>query len=141
MGHAAASECFTQEENPVTTKIYTSAEEYNSAVQEWKFREPRNPGIISLARAYAVYSSEKDAAAKISHDKLAHCYMGCRISQEVNFRTAEYVGWLKEDKDIKDCNKNTHFDESDFDATVDGAQRGQSAVDAEACMTSCKLKY
>jgi hypothetical protein len=67
--------------------------------------------------------------------------VGCRISQEVNYRTAEYVGWYKEDQDIKDCNKSTHFDVADFDATVEGAQMGQSQIDVAGCLQACTQKY
>lgn len=137
----AAEACFSQEESPETLKPFTSVEEYNSVVQEWKYREPRSPGLVALARAYAVYSSEKAVTAKITGDKRAHCYVGCRISQEVDYRTAEYVGWYKEDKDIKDCNKNSHFDIADFDATADGAQLGQSQPDRKGCMAACKQRY
>lgn len=137
----AAEACFTQEFNPATNKPFASQEDYNSALQEWEFRAPTNPGIFALARAYSVYNKEKTTAQQITYDKRAHCYVGCRISQEVDFRTAEYVGWLKEDRDIKDCNKNSHFDPADFDATVAGAQLGQSQVDAAGCMAACKQNY
>lgn len=137
----AADDCYLHETNPVTKKVFASQAEYNSAVLEWKYREPQSPGLVALARAYAVYSKERAVAEKMTRDKRAHCYMGCRISQDLDYRTAEYVAWYKEEKDIKDCKKGTHFEHADFDATVEGAQMGQSQVDAAGCMQACTQKY
>lgn len=74
-------------------------------------------------------------------DKLAHCYIGCRISQETNYHTADYVGWLKEDRDISDCRGQSYFDEEDYRATVRGAQFGESQPDAPSCERACKQVY
>jgi len=137
----AAAECYTQEFNPQTNKPFTSVAEYNSARKEWQAKAPESPNMFSLAKAYAIYTSEKNAALKIGNDKNAHCYIGCRISQEASYRVAEYVGWLKEDRDLKDCNPNTHFDESDYEATTTGAHLGESQVDADGCAAVCKLSY
>lgn len=137
----AAEACFTQEFNPTTNKVFASQADYDAALSDWQFRAPTSPGLFSLARAYAVYNKEKATAQQITNDKRAHCYVGCRISQDVDFRTAEYVGWLKEDRDIKDCNKGSHFDAADFDATVVGAQLGQSQMDATGCMAACKQNF
>jgi uncharacterized protein YozE (UPF0346 family) len=137
----AANECFTQEINPKTNKAYTSAADYIQDRSDWAAKAPESPNMFSLAKAYAIYKSEKEASLKIGNDKHAHCYMGCRISQGTSYRVAEYVGWLKEDRDIKDCNKNSHFDEADYEATTTGAHLGESQVDAEGCVALCKLSY
>ena len=94
--------------------------------------------MAALMKAYNVYTKEKKIADSLKNDKKAHCYMGCRIAQEVNFKTAEYVGWMKEDQDIRDCKASTHFDEADFVATVKGAELAQSALDGKACFSSCQ---
>jgi hypothetical protein len=140
---AADKSCYKQEFNPDTLKVFSHVEDYNSALQDWQAREPQHPGLVKLAAAYAIYRSEKqsnEALARIK-DKRAHCYVGCRISQELDYRTAEYVGWYKEIKDIKDCNPESHFDPADFDATIDGAHMGQSQVGAAACLQACEQKY
>lgn len=137
----AGSACYTGEVDPKTNRVFTSVEEYNSTLQEWRALAPQSPHILILARAYAVYASEKKNALAIGNDKQAHCYIGCRISQETTYRVAEFVGWLKEDRDIKDCRKQSHFDPADYTATVEGAQLGQSQPDATACLQSCKLNY
>lgn len=137
----AAGECFTQEVNPLTRKMYSSKEIYNEHIQEWTTLAPASPGLFALAKAYGIYSKEKDFANKLRNDKRAHCYIGCRLSQEIDYRTAEYVGWLKEDRDIKDCKKSTHFDSSDYKATRVGATFGESQPDAESCLKVCKENY
>lgn len=138
---AFAQECFSNEINPRTNKIFSSAEVYQGVVQDWLSREPESPGIFTLARAYSIYKKEQAAAQALGNDKRAHCYMGCRISQGTNYRTSEYVGWMKEDRDIKDCKKGTRFEYADFDATVVGGQFGQSQVDATGCVSICKQNY
>lgn len=137
----AEGECYTQEINPHTNKAYTSLEQYNSHKQEWTSIAPESPGLFALARAYGSYSREKAIATKLRNDKRAHCYIGCRLSQEMDYRTAEYVGWLKEDRDIKDCSKATHFDSADYKATRAGATFGESQPDAAGCVAVCKANY
>ena len=137
----AESECYTQEINPCTNKVYASLEQYNTDKQEWASIAPESPGLFALAKAYGIYSREKDFANKLRNDKRAHCYIGCRLSQEMNYRVAEYVGWLKEDRDIKDCNKSTHFDPADYKATRAGATFGESQTDAAGCVAVCKRNF
>lgn len=137
----AQGECFQSEVNPLTRKIYASSEVYTEHLREWTTLAPASPGLFVLAKAYGIYSREKDFTNKLKNDKRAHCYIGCRLSQEIDYRTAEYVGWLKEDRDLKDCKKATHFDSADYKATRVGATLGESQVDAEGCLKSCKLNY
>lgn len=137
----AEGECYTQEINPHTKKVYVSKEQYDMHKQEWTTIAPESPGLFALAKAYRIYSREKDFANKLRNDKRAHCYIGCRLSQEMDYRVAEYVGWLKEDRDIKDCNKATHFDSADYKATRSGATFGESQPDAKGCVAVCKANY
>lgn len=99
------------------------------------------PGPIDLMRAYSLYKKEKAQAEKLGNDKRAHCFLGCRISQHTDYHTADYVGWLKEDRDISDCNPRSHFDEEDYRATVRGAQIGESQNEAATCIQACKQVY
>jgi hypothetical protein len=138
---ALAGECFRSEIDPKTNKIYSSEKIYLDDIKEWQVQKPEVPGMFKLARAYSVYKKEKDFATSLGNDKRAHCYMGCRISQETDYHVAEYVGWLKEDQDIRDCKPTTHFDAADWSATNKGAQLGQSQPDAKGCDLSCKQNY
>lgn len=138
---AFAQACFSSEIDPRTNKIFASDDVYQTTVKDWLSREPRHPGLFDLYAAYGVYKSEQSVAQSLGNDKRAHCYMGCRITQKTNYETTEYVGWLKEDRDIKDCKKGTRFEYADFDATIVGGQKGQSEVDAEGCISTCKRNY
>lgn len=94
-----------------------------------------------LVKAYSVYKNEKTQAERMSSDKRAHCYIGCRIAQETNYETADYVGWLKEKRDLSDCNPKTHFDEEDYKATIRGASFGNTQRDSLGCLQACTQTY
>ncbi|MGZ3769990.1 MAG: hypothetical protein ACXVCP_16000 [Bdellovibrio sp.] len=136
---ALAGACYEQEINFKTGKIFASYDEYQSELQRWEEKAPSTPSYYSLMKAYLLYKNDKDFALKIKNDKVAHCFMGCRISQYTDYHTADYVGWLKEKKDLKDCNINTHYDEYDYVATVRGAQIGENS--SASCLSSCKQIY
>lgn len=104
----------------------------------WQNRKPGHPGTLRLARAWLTYRNEGANLARIKYDKWAHCYGGCRIAQDVDAATVLYVAWLKEDRDLRDCNARTHFDPLDEDATNLGAQLAPQAADAAACLSLCK---
>lgn len=141
VAQAADPLCYQKERNPNTRQAFASADEYDAFRSDWAEQNPGAGNPFSLIKAYNVYKSEKTKAEKMGTDKLAHCYMGCRISQETSYHTADYVGWLKEDRDITDCNYKTRFDEEDYKATARGAQFGESARDAATCESSCKQVY
>ena len=137
----AQSSCYLGETDPRTGKVFASDNDYQDELARWQSKAPSMPGPISLLRAYRVYSAEKDRAAAMKSDKLAHCYMGCRISQTTDYATADYVGWLKEDRDIKDCRKTSHYDEHDYIATLRGAQLGETQNTAQECLRACEQIY
>lgn len=133
--------CWQHEENPATKAPYASEQEWKMDQEYWKQRSPEMANPISLLRAYSVYRSEMQALPKFHSDKQTHCFMGCRIAQTTDFATAQYVAWLKEDRDIKDCDLNTHFETADFDATVAGARIGDGgAKTREECIETCKAQ-
>ena len=118
--------CWTSESNPATLTPYTSQAEWRNDLTKWQRLKPPQASLIHLAKAYAVvYKSEKAKAASFSNDKLAHCYVGCRLTQETNFRTSRFIGWLKEDFDLTDCKMSSHFDPVDYQATVFGSEAGK----------------
>ncbi|WP_295900000.1 hypothetical protein [uncultured Bdellovibrio sp.] len=137
----ADSLCYQSEGNPRTGKAFATDQDYQEELSRWRSQAPSTPNPFSLLKAYNVYSSEKAFANSMKSDKRAHCYMGCRISQSTNYKTADYVGWLKEERDLKDCNRNTHYDEEDYVATLRGATFGESQKDAKGCLQACEQVY
>lgn len=137
----AANTCWQSEENPFTKTPYTSIQEWNHDVEYWQLKKPAMAHPISLIRAYNVYRAEQKAALGFKNDKETHCFYGCRISQTVDYRTAEYVAWLKEDRDLKDCKLSTHFELADFEATLKGADLGGRLNSREECAASCSKEF
>jgi len=129
--------CWTKEENPATKQPYTSHEEWDNDVIAWKKKTHSSTNIVNFIKAYGIYSKEKAKANSFGHDKIAHCYMGCRLSQSINFKTADYLAWYKELKDITDCSMDSHFEDADYVATIVGARAGQDkSIQCEAfCLT------
>lgn len=132
--HQAA--CWKSEINYKTNKVYTSEKPCNAHRVYWSTFNKSTPDPISLSKAYFVYKAEIKKTEKFSKDKVKHCYMGCRISAEIDLPTAEYVAWNKEQDDITDCKLKTHFEVKDYEATVDGAQHPGTALACEKyCLT------
>lgn len=112
----------------------------------WKAVRPDMPGFTDLLKAKKIIDAEKSYSLKLGNDKRAHCYLGCRISEDVNFETADFVAWQKEYNDATDCNQNTHFEIADYDATIKGARRGSSKKlvkirTKKLCTDYCKKVY
>lgn len=89
---------------------------------EWARLEPTAPGWANLARASVVYKREQANLRRLRGDKLQHCYVGCRVAVAVNDQTAIYLGWLKEQWDLTDCDPSTRFEPADERATALGAE-------------------
>lgn len=134
--HADEERCWQNEINPATKRTYTSAAVWQAELDRWKTKEPKAPSLDQLFRAYEIYKNEKSAAQKLKNDKVKHCYIGCRIAQELNPQSAEYVGWYKEAQDLEDCERNTRFEEKDYEATLFGANL--QVTGQEACVSSCR---
>ena len=96
-------------------------------------------GAVQLAMAYAIYKSEKEKSLSLGNDKVAHCYIGCRVAKKISVRTTRYMGWYKEMQDITDCRKATHFEGRDYIATVSGAKAPGSSSDA--CVKYCQSTW
>jgi hypothetical protein len=133
---ANTNSCWKTELNYTTNKVYTSEKLYNAHRAYWSTFNKVTPDPISLSKAYFVYKAEIKRTEKFSKDKLKHCYMGCRISKEIDLPTAKYVAWSKEMDDINDCKIKSHFEIKDYEATVDGAQNpGSPRVCEKYCLT------
>lgn len=138
---AQAKACYEIEIDFRTKKTFSSHADYQATVYDWLMREPAMPGPLSLWRAYGIYKREQQKALGLGNDKTAHCYLGCRIAQDVNYVTADYVGWYKEDQDIRDCKRGSQFDEYDYIATIKGAEIGEQQSDPMTCQRACKQLY
>ena len=138
---ASTNSCFAEETNPATQQRFASLQDYNSFKESWDYQSPGIVNPIHLLRAYQIYKSEKNLALSLGTDKLAHCYLGCRISQVTNYHTTDYVGWLKELRDLTDCNPQSFFDEEDYRATIRGGVLGGSQPDAKSCESACHQIY
>jgi len=118
--------CWTKEENPATKQPYSSFNEWDNDVYEWKRKYHAQFNLVSLVKAFSAYSKEKVKANSFGNDKIAHCYVGCRIAQRTDFRTSRFAAWYKEIKDITDCRMDTHFEAKDYEATLLGAEAGRN---------------
>lgn len=132
-----AQESCALEEIDSTTKKHFTEQQWDQQLEQWMSEEPASPGLLRLGLAFAVYTNEKPKTKKLRGDKRKHCYMGCRISQELGYETAEYVAWLKEHEDLTDCNGSTYFEIRDFEVTVYGAELGQTSKDPAFCIQEC----
>lgn len=136
----AAKTCWRQEINPATEKIFVSASAYQAQLNDWNNQVPEMPNPLNLLTAHNLYTNTFAAqAARIRNDKVKHCYVGCRIAQRTSARTAEYVGWIKEQQDLTDCRARSHFDPVDYEATVFGARL--SVETAAACLSQCRAEW
>lgn len=110
---------------------------------DWKKVRPDMTGFSDLLNAKKIIDSERSYSLKLGNDKRAHCYLGCRISAEVDFESARFAAWQKEYSDATDCNPKTHFEIADFDATIKGARRGsQKPIQTKKlCADYCKKSY
>lgn len=136
---ASANVCFQSEKNFRTGTRFKSAGEYSEELKWWENKAPNTPSIFSLVKAYFLYSNQKAYVDSLKSDKVAHCYLGCRISQVTSYSTADYVGWLKEQRDLTDCKPKTRFDEADYQATIRGGQIGENR--AADCLQACRQVY
>jgi hypothetical protein len=129
--------CFNKEINPSTKKPYANVKVWQADLDAWNKSAPGNPYTSDLLKAYDIYKREYKKTLSFKKDKVQHCYMGCKIAQEVNLKTTTYVGWYKEQEDLTDCKLTTHFEQLDFTATVDGGLLGASSKTVN-CEIECK---
>lgn len=134
--------CWQNEIDPRTDKRFTSQENYNQLLQWWREQEPALPNPFALYRGWNVSKQvSSEAKRELKNDKQMHCYVGCRISQEVSFTTAAYAGWRKEFQDLTDCAVGTRFEIEDYTSTVNGAKVGYRNQGANVCLTHCESSY
>lgn len=135
---AQESLCYQSERDPRTDRPFENQEDYDSLTQSWNQRSPGLVNPLNLLKAYSVYKREVARAKKMGNDKQMHCYLGCRIAQETHLSTVDYVGWLKESRDLSDCNLRSRFEEEDYLATLRGGQYGEANSNPESCERACR---
>lgn len=121
-----------------------SFEEWQALVDKWEDRRPPYPGLVSFARGAtsglkAIAQLRADPASR--NDKWQHCVWGSAIAAATDIATAEYHGWLKEQRDLTDGSSSSSFDEVDFLATLDGASLATEGQECEACQEICELRW
>jgi hypothetical protein len=129
--------CWQNEFDFASQAMFASELEYDRLSIDWKKVEPPSPDPVSLAYAYSIYKNEQTTARAMGNDKAQHCYFGCRFSQRLSYQTANYLAWLKENRDLHDCNTGTRFEPQDYEATMNGAEIGRSYRTKQACVDFC----
>jgi hypothetical protein len=103
-------------------------------VDDWINMKPNYPNAQLMERLPNVAEdAKKYAETKNGTDKVKHCFAGCFIRQNLDKTSALFVAWLKELMDASDCNPQTHFEESDYFATVAGALVGKNMSCEKFC--------
>jgi len=145
LGAAAAAEsvgaCYENEIDPQTKQIYQNEAQWKADREGLWAKAPSSPNFYRLKLGYDVSVEESKNSRGIGSDKRKHCYVGCRIANEVGHDVAVYAGYYKEDKDLLDCNPKTNFDLKDIEATVLGADialKNPDKADGEYCRTECR---
>lgn len=104
---------------------------------EWAALEPTRPRLRDMARATVLYRSEREQAMRLRGDKVRHCFIGCRLSVAINPTTGLYLGWLKEQWDLTDCDPATRFEPADERATALGVELAER-IQGIDCRRECE---
>ncbi len=128
--------CYENEIDFKTLQPFVSNDEYLQEKANWDLVSRPAVGVFELMRAYAVYRLEKSRAMVLKSDKAKHCYIGCVVALSTSPKVTDYLGWLKEDMDLADCDRGSLFEPADMSATSMGARLG--ARDKKECATLCR---
>ncbi|MBN8541440.1 MAG: hypothetical protein J0L82_13695 [Deltaproteobacteria bacterium] len=132
-------QCYEKEIDYRTFKPFASSDLHASEKRDWDLVSRPQIGIIDLMHAYAVYKMEHTRAQALTSDKAKHCYIGCVVSLSTSAKVSDYLGWLKEDLDLSDCQADTLFEPADQVATSLGARLG--ARDKKECAIYCRDQF
>jgi hypothetical protein len=138
---SSGSDCFLSEIDPSTKKVYQNKAQWDADLKGIWDSAPISRNPFLLFRGYEVSIVESRNAKGIGSDKRKHCYVGCRIAEEVGYDIAIYAGIYKEDLDLTDCKISTRFDRSDLLATLVGAgiaKESPGRADAAFCRSQCR---
>jgi hypothetical protein len=132
-------QCHEKEIDYRTLKPFASSDLHVAAVKNWDLVSRPQIGLFELLHAYAVFKMESTRAQALKSDKAKHCYIGCVVSLSTSAKVADYLGWLKEDLDLSDCESGTLFEPADQVATALGAKLG--ARDKKECAIYCRDQF
>ncbi|MBX3017354.1 MAG: hypothetical protein KF767_05655 [Bdellovibrionaceae bacterium] len=133
--------CYQNEIDPATRKLYRDEAPYQADLEALLASEPTRPGMYTLYRAYNLSKAETPNANALKNDKRAHCYIGCRLANDISVEAAEYAAWYKEHRDLTDCQKASRFEPQDILATQVGIRLGEQNVphaDKAFCQRTCR---
>lgn len=133
---AAETQCHEKEIDYRSRKPFVSKEAHSAEKQHWDATSRPQIGIFELLQAYAVFRMERTRALALKSDKAKHCYIGCVVGLATSPKVADYLGWLKEDLDLSDCDGGTLYEPADQVATSLGARLG--ARDKKECAIYCR---
>jgi hypothetical protein len=133
-------DCYRNEIDPHTRRFYENRAQWEADRAELWRLAPSAPSFYRRWQGYKVAMAESVSSRGIGSDKRKHCYVGCRIAAQVGADVAEYAAYYKEDKDILDCNPQTHFDLTDITATMAGASLAiiPERSDPGFCRAECR---
>lgn len=119
---------------------FTSSSKWREKTKHWDQERPASPSLWESYQAYLVAKKERPFAQEhFQNDKQMHCYIGCRIAQDISLKAAKFAGWAKERRDLTDCDSGTHFEELDYWVTVRGAELGTAFPSASECIRWCEF--
>lgn len=127
--------CWQKENLKEENRPFRSAQEWEDKKTYWESQRSISLNPIYIIQAYNLAKAEYYKADHLGSDKMAHCYIGCRIAQETNFETARFAAWYKEMKDLTDCSPRSSFEETDYLVTLFGAQL--TAATPDQCVQLC----
>lgn len=138
---AFADDCYLHEIDPQTKRVYQNEAQWKADQDKLWAAAPPSPSLYRLKKGYDVAISESGISRGIGSDKRKHCYVGCRIANDVGHDVAVFAAYYKENKDLLDCNSKTHYDLADIPATVRGADlamASKSPADKDYCWKECR---
>jgi hypothetical protein len=136
---AVELQCYENEINYRTLKPFLSKEQHEVEKKNWDLVSRPQISIFELVHAYAIFKMESSRAQVLKSDKAKHCYIGCVVSLSTSAKVADYLGWLKEDLDLSDCERGSLFEPADQVATSLGAKLG--ARDKKECALYCRDQF
>ncbi|MGE0529279.1 MAG: hypothetical protein AB7G93_13920 [Bdellovibrionales bacterium] len=136
--------CYRSEVDPNTRRRYQNIAQWESDRNDLWANAPARPYPWSLLWGHRVAEQESPRARKLGSDKRQHCYVGCRIANDVGYDVAVYAAYYKEEQDLLDCDPKSYFEPKDIEATVIGADLAvinPGGADAKYCSRQCRKKF
>lgn len=136
---SAGLQCYEKEIDYRTLKSFLSKEQHEAEKKNWDLVSRPQISVLELVHAYAIFKMESTRSEALQSDKAKHCYIGCVVSLSPSAKVTDYLGWLKEDLDLSDCERGSLFEPADQVATSLGARLG--ARDKKECALYCRDQF